>query len=66
VIAATWAWAAAGIVLFLLVGLALMLALGLLGLPGDAVRRLWQTATLRRRVERGVELPDEVPEDPPR
>lgn len=61
--ASTWAWVLLGLVLFPLVGLLLMLLLGVFGAPADALRRLWQTLTLRRPVRRGVELPDEVPED---
>lgn len=63
-IAATWLWVALGVVLFPLVGLLVMLLVGAFGAPGDAVRRAWQSATRRREDERGVELPDEVPEDP--
>lgn len=63
-IASTWLWVALGVVLFPLVGLLVMLLLGAFGAPGDAMRRLWQTRTRRRGDERGVELPDEVPEDP--
>jgi hypothetical protein len=64
VIASTWLWVALGVVLFPLVGLLLLLLLGVFGAPADAVRRLWQTVTLRKAVHRGVELPDEVPEEP--
>jgi hypothetical protein len=63
VIASTWPWVLLGLVLFPLVGLLLMLVLGVFGAPGDALRRLWQRVTLRRPVEGGVELPDEVPDD---
>jgi len=66
VIASTWLWVVLAIVLFPLVGLLLMLALGVFGAPADAVRRLWQSLTLRRDVDRGVEVPDEVPEERPR
>jgi hypothetical protein len=62
---AGWVWALAGIVAFLVVGLLVMLALGVFGVPGDAVRRLWQTLTFRRGTDRGTPLPDEVPDRGP-
>lgn len=63
-IASTWLWVALAVVLFPLVGVLVLLLVGAFGAPGDAVRRAWQSATRRRGDERGVELPDEVPEDP--
>ena len=39
-VASTWLWVVLAIVLFPLVGLLLMLALGVFGAPADAVRRL--------------------------
>ncbi|HET9544643.1 MAG TPA: hypothetical protein VK896_04605 [Gaiellaceae bacterium] len=61
----TWLWVIAALILFPLAGLLLMLALGASVAPADAVRRLWQRATMRRPVHRGVALPDEVPEEQP-
>jgi hypothetical protein len=61
----TWLWVLVAFVLFPLVGVLLMLALGVSGAPADAARRLWQRATMRRPVHRGVALPDEVPEEQP-
>ena len=57
---AVWVWALAGIVFVLVVGLLLVVALGLVGMPGDFLRRVRQTATAGRS-ERGGELPAEVP-----
>lgn len=61
-IAAAWPWVLVGILGFLVVGVLAALALGLLGTPSDFLRRLGQTLRRRPRVERGTELPDEVPE----
>lgn len=61
----TWLWVLAAFVLFPLVGVLLMLALGVCGAPGNAVRRAWLRGTTRRPVHRGVPLPDEVPEEQP-
>ncbi len=63
---AGWGWALIGILIFLGVGLAGALLLGALGLGGDLARRLAHAVGARRRIYRGVELPDEVPEAPPR
>jgi hypothetical protein len=60
-IASAWAWALAGIVAFLVLGVLVMLALGVLALPGDAARRLRQTAA-GERTAGGQPLPDEVPD----
>jgi hypothetical protein len=57
----TWAWGLAGIVAFLVVGVVVMLALGVLGLPGTFARRLGQTAAAERTAD-GRPLPDEVPD----
>ena len=62
----TWAWGLIGVGVFLTVGIAFSLALGLVGVPGDAVRRGRQGVALRRPVVHGVELPPEVPEEAPR
>jgi hypothetical protein len=60
-IASAWAWALGGIVVFLVVGLLAMLALGLIGLPGTFARRVGQTAA-GERSEGGRPVPDEVPD----
>jgi hypothetical protein len=60
VIAAAWAWVAAGVAFFLVAGLVLALALGLVGMPADFLRRVGQS-TGGGRTERGVAVPDEVP-----
>jgi hypothetical protein len=62
---AAWAWALIGVAAFLALGLLAALALGSAGLGGDFARRFVQTASLRRKVHRGVELPDEVPDPSP-
>ena len=59
ILAEAWAWALAGIVAFLALGLLVALLLGVAGMPADVLRR-------RRRpqgeVVGGVETPAEVPE----
>lgn len=60
--AATWAWVLVGVAAFLVVGVLVMLALGAVAAPADAVRRLWHTLTFRRPVHRGVPLADEAAE----
>lgn len=60
-IAATWVWALVGVVLLLALGVLAGVALGLVGVPGDFLRRLGQTAAAERS-EGGRPLPDEVPD----
>lgn len=62
ILAEAWAWALAGIAAFLVVGLLVALALGVVGMPGDFLRR---RRTPDREVVRGVEVPPEVPERTP-
>jgi hypothetical protein len=61
VIAATWVWVLVGIVAFAGLGVAAVVVYGLLGTPRDLLRRGVQRAE-GARVERGVELPTEVPD----
>lgn len=63
-VGASWAWALGGILLLLVLGLAVMVALGLVGTPGDLFRRAGQTAAAPR-TEDGRPLPDEVPDRTP-
>ena len=43
-IAAAWPWVLAGIAFVFVAGLLVMLLLGVVGMPGDFLRRLWQRA----------------------
>ena len=61
-IAAAWLWALLAILAFLVLGLLLMLALGLVGVPGDLRRRAGQTLAAERVDEEGTVLPPEVPD----
>jgi hypothetical protein len=61
VIAAAWVWVIVGIVAFAGLGVAAVVIYGLLGTPRDLLRRSAQRAE-GARVERGVELPTEVPD----
>ncbi|HSC93162.1 MAG TPA: hypothetical protein VLB86_16035 [Gaiellaceae bacterium] len=59
ILGSAWAWAVVGVAIFLLVGVLAALALGLVPLPREAVRRRQAPDA---DVVRGVELPAEVPE----
>ena len=61
-IAAAWPWVLAGIAFVFVAGLAVVVLVGVAGLPGDFLRRLGQSASAGRS-EGGRELPDEVPPD---
>jgi len=60
VIAFEWPWALAGIAIVAALGVLFVVLVGLVGMPGDALRRLGQSATTGR-TERGADLPGEVP-----
>ncbi|HSL64716.1 MAG TPA: hypothetical protein VK874_08665 [Gaiellaceae bacterium] len=59
IVAAAWAWAIAGIVAFLFLGVLVAVVLGAVGMPGDFLRR---RRTPEGEVVAGVETPAEVPE----
>jgi hypothetical protein len=59
IVADAWAWAVAGIVAFLFLGVLVAVVLGAVGMPGDALRR---RRTPEGEVVGGVETPAEVPE----
>jgi hypothetical protein len=62
VIAATWPWVLAGVAFVVVAGLVVMLALGVVGMPADFLRRAGQSATTGR-TDRGAAVPEEVPAD---
>jgi hypothetical protein len=61
VIAAAWVWVLVGLALVLAAGLVVVIALGLAGMPGDFLRRHGQSAAAGR-TDAGGALPDEVPD----